>query len=125
MSVLGPGTLYEFGAAIRRPVGRIHWAGTETATRWAARNGCHPTPTITQLPDASPPDGTHVELRVWSGGDLGTEVASFVVHGGAHTWPGGAQYARSARIGLVSRAVDASALIWHFFADHPRTPGGR
>ena len=97
----------------------------QTATRWAARDGCQPTPTITQLPDASPPDGTHVELRVWSGGELGTEVAWFVVHGGGHAWPGGAQYARSARIGIASRAVDASALIWRFFADHPRAPGGR
>ena len=34
VSVLGPGTLYEFGPAIRRPVGRVHWAGTETSTYW-------------------------------------------------------------------------------------------
>ncbi len=26
------GTLVSCGAAIREPVGRIHWAGTETAT---------------------------------------------------------------------------------------------
>jgi monoamine oxidase len=32
--VLGPGTLVGFGPAIRRPVGRIHWAGTETSTYW-------------------------------------------------------------------------------------------
>ena len=23
------------GAALREPVGRVHWAGTETATRWS------------------------------------------------------------------------------------------
>jgi len=34
VSVLGPGTLYEFGPAIRKPVGRIHWAGTETSGYW-------------------------------------------------------------------------------------------
>ena len=28
---LPPGTLTGFGEALRRPVGRIHWAGTETA----------------------------------------------------------------------------------------------
>jgi monoamine oxidase len=27
-----PGTLLDFGRALREPVGRIHWAGTETAT---------------------------------------------------------------------------------------------
>lgn len=30
-----PGTLTRFGPHLRRPVGPIHWAGTETATRWA------------------------------------------------------------------------------------------
>ena len=32
---LTPGTLLDFGPAIREPVGRIHWAGTETSTLWA------------------------------------------------------------------------------------------
>jgi monoamine oxidase len=30
-----PGVLLEHGAAIRQPIGLIHWAGTETATRWS------------------------------------------------------------------------------------------
>jgi monoamine oxidase len=29
-----PGTITSFGEAIREPCGRIHWAGTETATQW-------------------------------------------------------------------------------------------
>ena len=29
-----PGVLYEYGPALRRPVGRVHWAGTETSTFW-------------------------------------------------------------------------------------------
>ena len=29
-----PGVLLDFGEAIRKPVGRIHWAGAETATLW-------------------------------------------------------------------------------------------
>jgi monoamine oxidase len=29
-----PGVLTTLGHALRRPVGRIHWAGTETAPRW-------------------------------------------------------------------------------------------
>jgi len=29
-----PGTITSFGDTIREPCGRIHWAGTETATRW-------------------------------------------------------------------------------------------
>jgi monoamine oxidase len=30
-----PGALVEYGPALRRPLGLVHWAGTETATRWA------------------------------------------------------------------------------------------
>lgn len=29
-----PGMLTEYGEILREPVGRLHWAGTETATRW-------------------------------------------------------------------------------------------
>jgi monoamine oxidase len=29
-----PGVLLDYGEALRAPVGRIHWAGTETATEW-------------------------------------------------------------------------------------------
>ena len=32
---LPPGVLTQFGSALREPCGRIHWAGTETATVWA------------------------------------------------------------------------------------------
>lgn len=31
----GLGATYRFGDQIRRPVGRIHWAGTETSTYWS------------------------------------------------------------------------------------------
>jgi len=29
-----PGVLLRYGEALRRPVGPIHWSGTETATVW-------------------------------------------------------------------------------------------
>lgn len=29
-----PGVLHDYGPAIREPIGRLHWAGTETASRW-------------------------------------------------------------------------------------------
>jgi monoamine oxidase len=34
VALLPPGTLLDFGPALRAPVERIHWAGTETATYW-------------------------------------------------------------------------------------------
>lgn len=32
---LGPGVLTELGSELRRPFGRVRWAGTETAERWS------------------------------------------------------------------------------------------
>ncbi len=34
VAFMAPGVLLDYGPAIRRPVGRIHWAGTETSTYW-------------------------------------------------------------------------------------------
>ena len=34
VGIHGPGTLLAYGPALRQPVGRIHWAGTETSTYW-------------------------------------------------------------------------------------------
>jgi monoamine oxidase len=34
VGVMAPGTLIDFGPALRGPVGKIHWAGTETSNYW-------------------------------------------------------------------------------------------
>jgi monoamine oxidase len=34
VGVMGPGTMTGYGSALRKQCGRIHWAGTETATQW-------------------------------------------------------------------------------------------
>ena len=34
VGIPSPGTLLAYGPLIRQPVGRIHWAGTETSTYW-------------------------------------------------------------------------------------------
>jgi monoamine oxidase len=31
---MAPGTLIDFGPALKDPVGKIHWAGTETSDFW-------------------------------------------------------------------------------------------
>jgi monoamine oxidase len=35
VGLMGPGVMTEVGEALRAPVGRVHFAGTETAERWA------------------------------------------------------------------------------------------
>ena len=34
VAIMGPRTLTSYGSALRRPHGRVHWAGTETSTYW-------------------------------------------------------------------------------------------
>jgi monoamine oxidase len=34
VGIAGPGVYTTYGPALRKPVGRIHWAGTETSTYW-------------------------------------------------------------------------------------------
>ena len=34
VGLMGPGTLTGLGPVLREPVGRVHWAGTDTATQW-------------------------------------------------------------------------------------------
>jgi monoamine oxidase len=34
-AIAAPGALLDLGPALRRPVGRVHWAGSETSTFWA------------------------------------------------------------------------------------------
>src|SRR5262249_61531590 len=34
VGLMPPGVLTQYGPALRPPVGRIHWAGTETAEMW-------------------------------------------------------------------------------------------
>jgi monoamine oxidase len=34
VTISSPGALSELGPALRQPVGSLHWAGTETATKW-------------------------------------------------------------------------------------------
>ncbi len=34
VAITAPGTMTAYGSAIRKPFGRVHWAGTETSTYW-------------------------------------------------------------------------------------------
>ncbi len=86
---------------------------------WVTSNGCPSLPTISRLPDLVD-DGTTISLEEYAPCSGGAAVAFYVVAGGGHTWPGGLQYLPSSVIGLTSRDVSASALMWKFFEAHRR-----
>jgi len=52
-------------------------------------------------------------------------VAWTTVEGGGHTWPGGLQYQSPLLIGITNRDVNASEMIWQFFAANPQSEVSR
>jgi len=82
--------------------------------KWVSINGCNSTPTTTDLLDIAA-DGTTIKQRVYSNGSGGSEVVSYVVLNGGHTWPQGYQYLPEAIVGKTSQDMNACEVIWSFF----------
>jgi polyhydroxybutyrate depolymerase len=96
------------------PAGGTILSHFQAIDKWVTINGCNPTPTVTDLPDIAN-DGTTIKQRVYSGGANGSEVVSYVVLNGGHTWPQGYQYLNEAIIGKTSQDMNACEVIWTFF----------
>lgn len=80
-------------------------------TAWAALDSCGAPATLSTVTST-------VTKRSYPGCAESTDVALLTVAGGGHTWPG-----TSARQdGVIDRSINASELIWDFFAAHQRTP---
>jgi polyhydroxybutyrate depolymerase len=105
---------YQGGTAGSR--GSVLSAG-ESIAFWARADGCGATPATAPGSDRVR-DGTRVELTSYAGCRDGRSVALYTINGGGHTWPGGPAVGPS--VGRVSRELDATAVIWEFFARHPR-----
>ena len=88
---------------------------------WVTHNRCTDRPETVLLPDRDPADGTRVRRTVYGSCAGKTEVVLYTIEGGGHTWPGGPQYLPAAVVGRVSRDIDATRVIWDFFAAHPRS----
>ena len=84
---------------------------------WATASGCTAAPVTTDEPDQIT-DGTRVRRTVYGACREGRSVELYTIEGGGHTWPGGPPVGGS--VGRVTREVDATPLIWAFFAQHPR-----
>ncbi len=102
----------------RRYLGSV--VSTQRTMRfWAHRNGCAPTPTVTDLPDEDPDDGTRVGLSIFSG-CRDSAVVLYGVESGGHTWPGRFQNRPIWVVGRTSKDIDGSAVIWEFFKRQKR-----
>lgn len=90
-----------------------HLEGRASAARWAELNGCDPAdPTITQLPDVFPGDGTTVER--WDRGGCDAPVVYFEVRGGGHLWYGHTPFLPPPTLGGQTYDIDVNDVIWDF-----------
>jgi polyhydroxybutyrate depolymerase len=86
----------------------------QVVARWVALNRCNTTPAETDLPDIAS-DGTTIRQRVYSGGANGSEVVSYVIQNGGHTWPQGYPYLPESVIGKTSLDMNGCEVVWAFF----------
>ncbi len=98
----------------RKTLGRI-LSVPETASFWAAHNGCDISPEVTALPDIDPADGTRVYKRSYRSCVDGVAVMLYEIRGGGHTWPQGRKTLPAFVLGRTSQDLDAGQLIWDFF----------
>ena len=87
---------------------------------WVENNGCEPTPSERELPDRTGADNSRVVESSYGGCAAGSDVVLYSIEGGGHTWPGGKQYLPPLLIGTTHRDIDATEIIWRFFAGHAR-----
>jgi polyhydroxybutyrate depolymerase len=84
---------------------------------WGEIDGCAGQPSTTIEPDRVR-DGTRVRRLEYADCREGRAVELYTIEGGGHTWPGGPGVGLI--VGRVSRELDATQLIWAFFAAHAR-----
>lgn len=82
----------------------------ETATIWRRLNKT--------TGDGETTTKGEVVCRTYQGGAAPVRFCS--VAGAGHTWPGGFQYLPRLLVGATNRDVDASEMIWQFFAENPK-----
>jgi polyhydroxybutyrate depolymerase len=96
--------------------GQAYWTYSVpvAAQRWAAHDGCAPTPVQTE-------PATGAELTAYSGCSGGADVMLYTIVGEGHEWPGGPTLPPKYTdvLGPQSNAVNADTLMWQFFSAHP------
>jgi polyhydroxybutyrate depolymerase len=90
----------------------------ETLKQWAKINNCSQKPLRDTV---EPRTGGGLETRVETYADCtdGATAVLYSIEKGGQTWPGGEQYIPARFIGKTNEDLDASEIIWKFFAAHP------
>ena len=94
----------------RRRAGITTRSTRDTAAAWAAFNGCSERARTERA-------AADVELVSYGGCRGRADVQLYVVEGGGHSWPGAAPVEV---LGHTTQSINATDLMWRFFAAHPR-----
>jgi polyhydroxybutyrate depolymerase len=78
---------------------------------WAQRNGCGSAPVESQVT-------ANVSRVAYVNCAEGSDVVLYTIRGGGHSWPGGKPLPQWL-VGSTSLEIDATALMWEFFCEHP------
>jgi polyhydroxybutyrate depolymerase len=81
------------------------------AANWARRNRCGENPVESMVA----PDVTR---RAYTNCADDADVVLYTIQGGGHTWPGGTPLPKWF-VGVTTRSIDATSLMWSFFSEHP------
>jgi len=104
------------GGGVARRRGRV-LSAEQSIAFWATTSGCAGAPVTMDEADRVS-DGTRVRRTIYGTCREGRSVELYTIEGGGHTWPGGPPVGGA--VGRVTREIDATALIWGFFAEHPK-----
>lgn len=76
---------------------------------WVKADDCNTTPRESRQPD--------LDIKNYGGCRNGTAVRYYIIRNGGHSWPGGDRVSKL--LDEPSQAVNATAVMWQFFAAHP------
>jgi len=90
----------------------------EAMAGWVGQLGCGHDPAVTRV-------SAHITASTWTGCHSGAEVVFYDMAGAGHIWPrlpgtGGGLASAGKIVGPDNTEVDATAIIWDFFAAHHR-----
>lgn len=77
---------------------------------WVKADGCDTRPQESQVPG--------LVIKTYTGCRDGTAVTYYIIQGGGHSWPGGDRISKL--LDPPSQAVNATEVMWQFFAAHPK-----
>jgi polyhydroxybutyrate depolymerase len=98
--------------------GHFLLSAQESVKAWAKLDGCGAKPVKTAI-SARGSGGLETRVETYSDCNEGAAAVLYSVEKGGHTWPGGEQYMPEELIGRTSIDIDATEIIWRFFAEHP------